>query len=61
MMDENALDPRVLAEACLAYMSERDVEDMANDNDMLTDDVYDDDDDDDSEVEEVSFDDESAY
>ena len=37
-MDEGALDPRVLAEACLSYMSEADVADMARVNELLTED-----------------------
>ena len=38
LMDEGALDPRVLAEACLSYMSEADVADMARVNELLTED-----------------------
>lgn len=30
LMDEGALDPRKVAEACLTYMSEPDVADMAH-------------------------------
>ena len=37
MLDEGALDPRALAEACLAYMSEGEVADMAHDNELLPD------------------------
>ena len=37
MLDERALDPRGLAEACLAYMSEEEVADMAHDNELLPD------------------------
>ena len=37
MLDEGALDPRALAEACLAYMCESDVADMAHDNELLPD------------------------
>ena len=33
-MDEGVLDPRVLAEVCLQYMSEDDVADMAHVNDL---------------------------
>jgi hypothetical protein len=36
-MDEGVLDPRVLAEACLSYMSEADVADMARINELLED------------------------
>lgn len=35
-MDEGILDPRTVADACLAYMSEVDVEDMAFSNEILT-------------------------
>ena len=38
LMDQGALDPRVLAEACLSYMSEADVADMARVNELLTED-----------------------
>lgn len=37
MMEEGALDPQVLAEACLAYMSESDVADMARSNELIID------------------------
>lgn len=37
MLDEGALDPRALAEACLTYMSEAEVADMAHDNELLPD------------------------
>lgn len=30
LMDEGAIDPRTVAEACLTYMSEADVADMAH-------------------------------
>lgn len=33
MLDEGTLDPRQLVEACLCYMSEDDVADMARSND----------------------------
>lgn len=32
MMDEGAIDPRLVAETCLTYMSESDVADMARVN-----------------------------
>lgn len=35
MMDEGIVPPQFLAEMCLAYMSESDVEDMLRSNDML--------------------------
>lgn len=35
MMEEGILDPQVLATACLSYMSEADVEDMAHCNELL--------------------------
>lgn len=39
MMDQGALNPRFLAEACLNYMSESEVADMARVNDVLDDDA----------------------
>ena len=38
MMDEGIIDPRAIAEACLSYMSERDVADMAHCNEFILDD-----------------------
>jgi len=38
MMDEGVLTPRQLADACLAYMSEADVEDMATSEGLIDDD-----------------------
>lgn len=38
MMDEGVLDPRALAEACLQYMSEADVGDMAHSNELIIED-----------------------
>jgi hypothetical protein len=38
MMDEGVLDPRLLAEACLSYMSEADVADMAHVNELIIED-----------------------
>jgi len=38
LMDEGVLDPRLLAAACLSYMSEADVADMARVNELLTED-----------------------
>lgn len=37
MIDEGALDPQVVVEACLNYMSEADVTDMAYSNELLED------------------------
>ena len=37
LMDEGALDPRAVAEACLVYMSEADVADMARTNELYED------------------------
>jgi hypothetical protein len=41
LMDEGALDPRALAAACLNYMSEAEVADMARVNDILVEDEED--------------------
>lgn len=46
-MDDGLLEPRVVAEAALAYMSESEVADMAAINDWFYDEYSDDDDDDD--------------
>lgn len=46
MLADESLDPRVLAEACLNYMSEADVADMARSNDLLPDDEDSEDDED---------------
>lgn len=35
LMDEGMIDPRVMAEACLQYMSTDDIEDMLLSNDMI--------------------------
>ena len=35
LMDDGVLDPRMVADACLAYMSEAEVADLANDWDWL--------------------------
>ena len=35
MIEEGALDPQTLAEACLKYMSESDVADMAHVNEFI--------------------------
>lgn len=51
MIEDGSIDPETLARACLAYMSESDVIDMANDNEFLDDDDAYDDDDEDEEVE----------
>lgn len=47
MMDEGILDPRTVADACLQYMSEDEVADMARANEFPTseEDVYGDEDD----------------
>ena len=42
MMDDGVMDAKAVAEMCLAYMSEDDVEDMMRGNDLLED--YDEDD-----------------
>jgi len=34
-VEEGVLDPQTVLEACLSYMSEADVEDMARSNDLL--------------------------
>ena len=44
MMDEGVMDPKAIAEMCLAYMSEADVEDMCRSNDILPEDEYEDED-----------------
>ena len=38
MMDDGVMDPKFVAEMCLAYMSEADVEDMMRANDLLAED-----------------------
>ena len=35
MIDEGALDPQTVLEACLSYMSEADVADMAHSNELI--------------------------
>jgi len=35
MMDDGIIDPQALAQACLQYMSEDDVADMASSNEFL--------------------------
>jgi hypothetical protein len=42
MMDEGVLDPKALADMCLAYMSEDEVKDMCHSNDLLPEDEEDD-------------------
>jgi len=56
MMDEGILDPRTIADACLAYMSEDEVRDMARVNELPTseDDLYGDEDEDD-DLDDVAF------
>jgi hypothetical protein len=49
MMDDGVMDPKAVAEMCLAYMSEADVEDMMHSNDLLVDEDEDDMDCDDSD------------
>ena len=61
MMEEGALDPETLARACMAYMSESEVADMAHDNEFLTDEDEDEDEEDADDIEEVSFNDEELY
>jgi len=34
-MDNGSIDPKDVAEMCLMYMSERDVKDMCQDNDLF--------------------------
>jgi len=49
MMDDGVMDPKTVAEMCLANMSEDDVEDMMRSNDLLLDEDEDDMDCDDSD------------
>lgn len=35
MIEEGILDPQTVAEACLSYMSEADVADMARSNELI--------------------------
>jgi hypothetical protein len=57
MMDDGVMDPKAVAEMCLAYMSEADVEDMMRSNDLLLDEDEDEDDGQPTEQEEwASFD-----
>ena len=57
MMDDSVMDPKAVAEMCLAYMSEADVEDMMRSNDLLLDEDEDEDDGQPTEQEEwASFD-----
>jgi hypothetical protein len=37
LMDDGSLDPRTVADMCLQYMSESEVEDMCHANDILQD------------------------
>jgi len=37
-MEDGAIDPKVVAEMCLQYMSEADVADMCHDNDIFQED-----------------------
>ena len=43
MMDDGVMDAKAVAEMCLAYMSEDDVEDMMRSNDLLSDEDEEDD------------------
>lgn len=43
MMDDGVMDAKSIAEMCLAYMSEADVEDMMRGNDLLLDEDEEDD------------------
>ena len=49
MMEEGALDPALLARLALGYMSEDDVRDMAESNELLEDEDLEDDEDEDEE------------
>lgn len=49
LMDEGAMDPRAVAEMCLAYMSEDEVKDMCRSNDILPADEQDEDEDEESD------------
>ena len=49
LIENGVLDPQIVLEACLSYMSEADVADMAHVNELLD---YKDDDDDEEEEEE---------
>lgn len=53
MMEDGSLDPALLARLALGYMSEDEVRDMAESNELILDD--DDDDDDEDEDEEEDF------
>jgi hypothetical protein len=60
LIEDGTLDMEVVLKACLNYMSESDVLDMATDNEFLDDviehnDDVDDNDDDDDESEEIEF------
>jgi len=44
MMDEGVMSPQAVADMCLAYMSEADVEDMCRANDILPEEDEDEDD-----------------
>ena len=46
MMDDGVMDAKSIAEMCLAYMSEADVEDMMRSNDLLLDEDEEDEEDD---------------
>ena len=43
MVEEGIIDPKVVMEACLCYMSEREVEDMMRVNDFLVEEEEDED------------------
>lgn len=43
MMDEGLVDAESIVEMCLSYMSEDDVRDMMEKNDLISDDEYDED------------------
>jgi hypothetical protein len=49
MMDEGAMDPKAVAEMCLAYMSEDEVKDMCRSNDILPADEQDEDEEEESD------------
>ena len=56
MVDEGLLDPKMVAMACLGYMSEDDVKGMARANDINLEDEEDEDDEDDEQVDNYNYD-----
>ena len=59
MMDDGILDPRQLAEACLSYMSESEVSEMAESNELLLEDE--DEEEEDLEDDEEEYEDDEEY